>query len=449
MKPICFMIMPYGVKPTLQVAGGTAPAEVNFDRLWAAAFRPAIEQLGYEPVRADQDLGALIINEMIERLALSDLVLADVSIGNANVYYEIGVRHAASREACVMVGASWAQPLFDLNQMRQLRFPLPATVIDDATAEDIIRILVAQVPALARGLSPVFQAIPHYPNVAAARRSALSFRSDLESLSAFQAEVIAAREAPAGERQARALALRDRTLGGGGPVQKAVALELLYLLRDCADWQTTLAHIDALPAELQTLPVVQEQRALALSKDGDHLAAIGALKELIRVAGDSSERRGLLGGRYKKLWRNETDIAQKRQYLDFAIREYDAGMHLDLNDYYPSCNLPLLYQARQRKGDGERAQTAAAITMIACERARARNACDEWLNPTLLGAAFQAGDVEKARALADQVRLDGPAAWKLDTTLNDLRATIALQIDAHKGAELMQIVDELQALLPS
>ena len=126
-RPICFMIMPYGVKPTLQPARSEAPDKVDFDRLWAAAYRPAIEQLGYEAVRADQDLGALIITEMIERLAFSDLVLADVSIGNANVYYEIGVRHAASACGCVMLGADWAEPLFDLNQMRQLRLPLPMT----------------------------------------------------------------------------------------------------------------------------------------------------------------------------------------------------------------------------------------------------------------------------------------------------------------------------------
>jgi hypothetical protein len=37
-----------------------------FDRLWEAALRPAIDKAGYEPVRANEDIGALIINEMIE-----------------------------------------------------------------------------------------------------------------------------------------------------------------------------------------------------------------------------------------------------------------------------------------------------------------------------------------------------------------------------------------------
>ena len=63
-QPICFMVMPYGTKPTQQREGSTAPPKVDFDRLWRAAIRPALEELGYDPVRADQDLGALIVQVM-------------------------------------------------------------------------------------------------------------------------------------------------------------------------------------------------------------------------------------------------------------------------------------------------------------------------------------------------------------------------------------------------
>jgi tetratricopeptide (TPR) repeat protein len=165
-------------------------------------------------------------------------------------------------------------------------------------------------------------------------------------------------------------------------------------------------------AGLKNSPLVKEQRALALSKSGNHDDAIGALKELILTSGDTSERRGLLGGRYKKKWNITKDPAD----LSRAITEYENGMRLDLNDYYPSSNLARLYRTRNRKGDEDKVRISASITLVACSRARARNSNDEWLNPTLLGAAFDAGDVEKAQELADQVREDGPAAWKLDTT---------------------------------
>ena len=88
---LCFMIMPYGRRPTQVEPSSNAPGEIDFNALWDKAFAPTIQSLGYDPVRADQDTGALIINQMIERLYFADLVLADMTIPNGNVYYEVGV----------------------------------------------------------------------------------------------------------------------------------------------------------------------------------------------------------------------------------------------------------------------------------------------------------------------------------------------------------------------
>jgi tetratricopeptide (TPR) repeat protein len=435
------MIMPYGIKVTSAPVGSGAPDKVDFDRLWDAALRPAIDNSGYEPVRANEDIGALIITEMIERLAISDLVLADVSIPNGNVYYEVGIRHAAQRQGCIMTAVTWSKPLFDIDQMRQIRYPLPEQSISDATAKEIINIVSAAIPVMAAGESPFYQVFPKYPEYDPARATA--FKKTVEELSQFQAEIIGARSATGEESRTRALELQKRYYTGG-PIQKAVAVELLYTLRDCTDWQVTLQFIDSLPADLRNSPLVKEQRALALSKSGDHDTAIGALRELIRTSGDTSERRGLLGGRYKKKWTATKNASD----LDRAIAEYEAGMKRDLNDYYPSSNLARLYRTRKRKGDDDKARVSAAVTLTACERARLRSASDEWLNPTLLGSAFDAGDVEKARELADQVRADGPAVWKLETTLDDCRTASQLHEEPRRN-DLLQILIELEALLPA
>jgi hypothetical protein len=444
-RPICFMIMPYGVKPSQKPGtAADAPDQIDFERLWSAAFEPAIREMGYDPVRADQDLGAAIIKEMIERLTISDLVIADVTTPNGNVYYEIGVRHAAIETHCVMIAAEWTTPLFDLNQMRQVRYPLPGQSVDGPTAARIRETLVDKVPDLAAGRSPVYEFVPGYPKPDPLRAS--SFRKALQELSAFQAEVLAARSLPGGACAAKALELRDRFYSGG-PVQGVVALELLYLLRDCTDWTTTLQFIDKLPKDWQERPLIKEQRALALSKSGDHHEAIGALQLLIAVAGNTSERRGLLGGRYKKLFAETTDATQKRTHLNAAIAQYEAGMRLDLNDYYPSSNLARLYRTRGAAGDADKARVSAAVTMVACERARANGGADKWLKPTLLGAAFDAGDAVSARTIADDVALDGPAAWQLETTLADLRRAIELH-PADTAAALRPVLADLEALLP-
>src|SRR5947209_10416936 len=207
-RPICFMIMPYGTKSTSPVTGADVPEKVDFDRLWEAALRPAIFKAGYEPVRANEDVGALIITEMIERLAISDLVLADVSIPNGNVYYEVGIRHAAQRRGCVMTSATWAKPLFDIDQMRQIRYPLPTETISDEVADQILQIVQSGIPAMSSGDSPFYQVFPRYPEFEPARSTA--FRKSLEEISQFQAEIIAARSASGCECNRRALALRDK-----------------------------------------------------------------------------------------------------------------------------------------------------------------------------------------------------------------------------------------------
>jgi tetratricopeptide (TPR) repeat protein len=435
------MIMPYNKKATNAQTGSQVPDKVDFDRLWEAALRPAIDKAGYEPVRANEDIGALIINEMIERLAISDLVVADLSIPNGNVYYEVGIRHAAQRQGCLLTAADWANPLFDTAQMRHIRYPLPAESISDETAAEIIKIISASVPLLASGESPFYQVFPKFPDYDPTR--ATSFRKTLEDLSLFQAQIIAARSATGiEERRARALALRD-DYHTGGPIQKAVAIELLYTLRDCSDWETVLEFIASLPADLQSSPLLIEQRALALSNSGDNDTAIGALRELIKTQGDTSERRGLLGGRYRRKWKQTGNPLD----LDRAIAEYDAGMKLDLNDYFPSSNLARLYRTRNRKGDQEKAVAAAAVAMTACERARNRNINDEWLNPTLLAAAFDAGDVEKTQELANLVMLEGAAGWKLESTIDTCRIAAQLYEEPRRG-DLLAIISSLETMLP-
>ncbi|NJO32848.1 MAG: hypothetical protein HC869_06605 [Rhodospirillales bacterium] len=104
LRPICFMVMPFGTKPT-GVADGKSPAEADFDQVWEKVLRPAITELNYEAVRADEDLGALIIADMLERLTLADLVVADMTLSNGNVYYEVGIRHGAKEAGCVLVSA--------------------------------------------------------------------------------------------------------------------------------------------------------------------------------------------------------------------------------------------------------------------------------------------------------------------------------------------------------
>jgi tetratricopeptide (TPR) repeat protein len=449
LRPICFMVMPFGTKPVLP-RPNAAPEKIDFDALWDRALSPLIDELGYEPVRADQDTGASIIMEMLERLYFSDLVVADMTLPNGNVYYEIGIRHACKPAGCLLISADWAQVLFDTDQMPRLVYPLTDGTISDTTAENIKNALRAKAVALAAGPSPMYQHIPGFPDpeqIDSSRASVI--RAQLDKVSEFQARVRAVRLARnALKRGEAARALRD-DYPANDTVPQGIALEVAMLLRDCSHWQDCIEYIDALPESLRRLGQLQEQRCLALSKTGNHLEAIGALEELVERTGDSSERQGLIGGRYKKLAdeaKEDNDTAAYDDYIDLAITYYEKGMHLDLNDYYPSSNLPRLYRERGEEGDAKLAEVAAQVAMMACERARARNSQDEWVNPSLLGLAFDAGDVEKARRCVKLVRREGHAAWKLETTLVDLQRSVAQHTNPATQQGLAATLDELKTL---
>ena len=84
---------------------------------------------------------------------------------------------------------------------------------------------------------------------------------------------------------------------------------------------------------------------------------------------------------------------------------------------------------------------------VACERAIARGEDDEWARPTLLGAAFRSGDIEKAEEFAERIQLEGAASWQLKTTLEDLKEAVRQTEDAEVRGSLEDVVEELKELV--
>ena len=444
-NPIAFMVMPFDRKDTGSRVPD-APARVDFDALWERVYEPALSELGFEAVRADRDVGASIIREMIQRIAIADVVVADISLPNANVYYEVGVRHAAQQGGCVLVAADWARPVFDLDQMRQLRFPLTdGTVGPQAAAAAKVELLNGLMP-LAHGVSPVFDAVPGYPHQPQLA-GVSAFRNAVAELSAFEADVRAVRIAPATQRPARVEAL-VATHGSRPVIRQAVVLELIRLLRDNVGWSEVLDYIATLPDEIARHPLVIEQRSLALSYTGDIAAAAGELETLIAHQGETSERLGILGGRYRRLARApDLSAAERARYLNLAIERYERGMILDLGNYYPSSNLPRLYRERAYPGDEQRATEAEVATALACRAQLELGTADEWARATLLGNAFDRGDVAEAIRLRPLVEREGTDTWKLASTIETLEMSVQQQSDDQVRTALTEVLAELKRLL--
>lgn len=89
-KPKCFVIMPFGQKGS--------PEEDRFLKVYTYIIKKPIEDAGFECERGDQlpEFGP-IPEQIIKKLKNADLVVADLSGRNPNVFYELGHRHALNR----------------------------------------------------------------------------------------------------------------------------------------------------------------------------------------------------------------------------------------------------------------------------------------------------------------------------------------------------------------
>ncbi len=454
LRPVCFMVMPFRRKKVTGPRGEGAPAEIDCDALWDKAYRPAIEDAGYTAIRADLDTGSVIVKDMLERLAFADLVVADVSLPNGNVYYEVGLRHVARETGCITFAATWSRQLFDIEQFTTVRYVLTDGDVLDNEAQAIRSTVLSSISNLKGSRTPWHEFVSGFQDEQLRRGV---FREFAERLSAFQADVRAVRlTSDKVAKRNKIEVLRD-TLPHSALEIGDVAVEMLYLVRDELGWEETLAFADSLPAAVAGIPLIQEQRLLALGNLGQAEEAVASLEKLITEHGQTPERLGLIGGRYKRLWRSARDARVKtggdrpspeeRRYLERAIDYYTEGMELDYNQYYCSSNIAQLLLARGEEGDAERAVIVDHFVVAACERAIARDEDDEWTRQTLLGAAFRSRDVGKAQELARRIYKEGVEAWKLDATIADLKDAVQRAVGTPEGAALERVCGDLEELL--
>ncbi len=423
---------------------------IDCDALWDRAFRPALEELGYLPIRADMEAGAVIVKDMLERLGLASLVLADMSLPNGNVYYEVGLRHAAKPTHCVLIAAEWSRQLFDTDQIRTDRYPLKDGSVPEAEAEVIRQWLVRLIPQKRDALTPFYELVKGKENSSV-------FQDQVEKIAAFHTEVRTIRFIK--DKVERSEAVRElcKKASGASLELAEVALELVTLVRDSLGWEELINYVETLPKRLQQSPFIMEQILLARSKTGQHRGAIEGIQQLIEMHGDSPERRGLIGGSYKRLWREarearrETGAAladlQETADLEAAIDHYTSGMELDYNEYYCASNLPLLLYARADEKDLDDAEFLGRQVVRTCERKIARGEDDGWAKPTLLVAAFLSKDLQKVKELALAVAKQGTIAWELDSALSDIADALEFIDDENAKPALAKVRDQLADLV--
>ena len=101
----------------------TKRSRSTFDAVYQKLFRPALEAAGLQPFRADDEEAAGdILKDMFAELVTADFVLADISILNANVFYELGIRHTVGPRGVICLHAGWADRPFDVAPQRTFKY---------------------------------------------------------------------------------------------------------------------------------------------------------------------------------------------------------------------------------------------------------------------------------------------------------------------------------------
>ncbi len=105
----CFVMMPFG----------------NWsDRYYRELFVPSIKEAGMEPIRADELFSTgTVIEQIWEQIQKAKILVADLTAKNANVFYELGLAHAAHKPVVFISGAVEDVP-FDLRHLRVIIYDI-------------------------------------------------------------------------------------------------------------------------------------------------------------------------------------------------------------------------------------------------------------------------------------------------------------------------------------
>jgi hypothetical protein len=113
-KKICFIIAPIG-DPDSEI-------RIRSDLILKHIISPAAIACGYNPIRADQiSEPGLINNQVIRYLINSQLVIADLTGHNPNVFYELAIRHFLKKPLLQIIRKGEKIP-FDIAQTRVVIF---------------------------------------------------------------------------------------------------------------------------------------------------------------------------------------------------------------------------------------------------------------------------------------------------------------------------------------
>ena len=400
--------MPFGDKTD------AAGKIIKFDEVYKQVIQPAIADAGMMPIRADEELTRGMIHKpMFERLILCDFAVADLTTANANVFYELGVRHAVRPGATVLLFAAGGRLPFDAAPLRSVPYDLSDTGVpaDASKARAELTKQLKHIREKRDDDSPIFDLLKPFPAAI-----------DHLKTNTFQDQVALTQQMEEDLRSAKTadeLKTFEQNLGALDGVESAIIVKLFLAYRDAEAWQSMIDLAAAMPEPLRRTVMIREQLGLALNRAGKSDDAERVLKTLIQERGGSSETYGILGRVYKDRWQKATNNFIAKGELDRAIDAYLKGFESDWRDAFPGVNAVTLMEVRNPP-DPRRLDILPIVRYAASRRVSAGSP-DYWDYATLLELAVlgkNEGDAVENLTRALPIKR---AKWEPKSTLNNLR----------------------------
>jgi tetratricopeptide (TPR) repeat protein len=329
-----FIVRPFGPR-----------SGIDFDLVQRALIDPALARAGIAGDTAQQFVEAGNIRvDMFEQLLLADLVIADISVHSANVFYELGIRHALRARQTILIRAKVSKPRgdrtaedevpFDLRTDRYLEYDhtKPSECLDDLSAA------IAATRDGMRTDSPVFLSLPGLAEQDRARLAPLPRDFAEEVAEAAGKKEIAHLSLLAGEAATFTWALEGC---------KAVG-DALFDLRA---WEPARRTLESVRAAYPNDPHANLRLATVYQRLGDLTKSDQAIDRVLANTAASgyerSESLALRGSNEKARWVQEwtasdfSDPAALRRralrspFLQRAIDSYHEAFLLNLNNSYP------------------------------------------------------------------------------------------------------------------
>lgn len=438
-RPLCFVLLPHGKKP------GRVDARIDFDAVYRNLIAPAVENAGLEPLRAGQDFSEdFHLKPLFEQFILCPFAVADLTLANANLYHELGVRNAKRPGTTTTVYCGNEKKSLDRLSLDAVAYSVTA----DGTPVD----LTAAKETLTRSLEETRRALKESP---VADRPIYDLVEEFLGIAHTKTDVFRERVRYSADKKQKLAAAREMGLEAVreleksfGPIQvleAAVVIDLLLSYRAVKGWSEMIALTAKMARPLAETIMVQEQLALALNRAGRGDEAESVLKTLLERHGPSSETCAILGRVYKDRWElalKAGESSPARECLQKAIDAYRQGFEADWRDAFPGINAVTLMELKDPP-DPARFQLLPVVA-YAVERRIAGGQPDYWDHATILELAVLAKEEAKAASAAANALAVVRESWEPETTARTLR--LIREARAKRAEELLWAHQIEQAL---